>query len=168
MSASTTGAAHGAARELELDAPPAEVGAALAELAAAWDADWTPAAGGGQLALPVVHGLRRGVETGDVRLMRLGERRTRLAWTLAASRLAVDRGSVAVLSFAAVPLVVTVAWPFWPALFALVPFAAVTGLVAWWLVVSRLRSRGPEEFFAELARELAAAAPPPPGNPQAS
>lgn len=157
----------GAARELELDRPPAEVGAAIAELAEAWDAEWAPAAGGGTLELPVVHGLRRGVESGEVRLLRLGEGRTRLAWTLAASRLAVDRGSVAVLSFAAVPLVVTVAWPFWPALFALVPFAAVSGLVAWWLVVSRLRSRGPEEFFAELARELAAGGEAPPGNPSA-
>jgi len=156
----------GAARELDLDAASGEVAAALAAVAEAWDAEWAPARDGGRLTLPVVHGLRRGVETGEVRLTRLGEARTRLAWTLHDSRLEVDRASVTVLSFAAVPLVVTVAWPFWPALFALVPFAAVTGLVAWWLVVSRLRSRGPEEFFAELARALAAAdEAPSPGNP---
>ncbi|MCM2269190.1 MAG: hypothetical protein NDJ75_03745 [Thermoanaerobaculia bacterium] len=145
----------------ELDNPVGEVAAALAAIAEAWEAEWTPAPAGGRLALPVVHGLRRGVESGEVRLTPLGAARCRLDWTLGDSRLVVDRSSVAVLSFAAVPLVVTVAWPFWPALFALVPFAAVTGLLAWWLVVSRLRSRGPEEFFAELARALA---PPPAGE----
>lgn len=146
-------------RELDVDRPVGEVAALLARVAEAWDAEWSPSADGGRLELPVVHGLRRGVEAGDVRLTRLGTTRTRLAWTLDESRLAVDRGSVAVLSFAAVPLVLTIAWPFWPALFALVPFAAVTGLIAWWLVVSRLRSRGPEEFFAEVASAAAGATP---------
>jgi len=157
-----TAAAAGSAasRELELDRPVAAVAAALAEVTAGWGGEWTPHAGGGRLALPVVHGLRRGVELGDVALARLGEARTRLVWTPEASHLHVERRSVAVLSFAAVPLVVTIAWPFWPALFPLVPFAAVTGLVAWWLVVSRLRPRGPEEFFADVAREAAGAAQP--------
>jgi hypothetical protein len=149
-----------AARQLELDRPEAAVAAALVEVAAAWDGEWTPHAGGGRLVLPVVHGLRRGIESGEIALARLDATRTRLTWTPGASELAVERRSVAVLSFAAVPLVVTIAWPFWPALFPLVPFAAVTGLVAWWLVVSRLRSRGPEEFFAELARAVAGDATP--------
>ena len=29
--------------------------------------------------------------------------------------------------------------------------SAVTGLLAWWLVLSRLRNSGPEEFFGTLA-----------------
>ena len=35
----------------------------------------------------------------------------------------------------------------------LAPLAAVLGLLAWWLVVARLRSSGPEEFFAALAAD---------------
>ena len=143
-------------RAIELARPAAEVAAAVAETAAAWDAAWSPGGDGGRLELPVVFGLRRGVVSGAVELGRLGEARTRVVFTPESSRLVVERASVAVLSFAAIPLVVTVAWPFWPALFPLVPFAAVTGLVAWWLVVSRLRSRGPEEFLAALAERLAA------------
>jgi hypothetical protein len=150
--------------ELDLDRPLAEVADAVADLAEAWGAEWAPERGGGRLRLPVVHGLRRGVEAGAVTLTRLGEARTRLAWSRESSALAVERASVAVLSFAAVPLVVTIVWPFWPALFPLVPFAAVTGLVAWWLVISRLRPRGPEEFFAELARGLAGDATPEPSG----
>jgi hypothetical protein len=132
------------------------VAAAVAETAAAWDAAWSPGGDGGRLELPVVFGLRRGVVSGALELTGLGEARTRVVFTPESSRLEVERAAVAVLSFAAIPLVVTVAWPFWPALFPLVPFAAVTGLVAWWLVVSRLRSRGPEEFLAALAERLTA------------
>jgi len=143
------------AQELELDRSPAEVAAALADAAAEWDGEWTPQIGGGRLVLPVVFGLRRGVVVGAVAMAGLGEGRTRLRFTPEESHLVVDRGSVAVLSFAAVPLVVTIVWPFWPALFALVPFAAVSGLVAWWLVVSRLRSHGPEEFLADVAARAA-------------
>jgi len=143
-------------REIELARPAAEVAAAVAETAAAWDAAWSPGGDGGRLELPVVFGLRRGVVSGAVELARLGEARTRVVFTPESSRLEVEHAAVAVLSFAAIPLVVTVAWPFWPALFPLVPFAAVTGLVAWWLVVSRLHSRGPEEFLAALAERLAA------------
>lgn len=141
-------------REIDLDRPLAEVRAALAETAEAWDAAWTPGIDGGRIELPVVFGLRRGVIEGALELTRLGAERTRVTFTPEASRLTVERAAVAVLSFAAVPLVITIAWPFWPALFPLVPFAAVTGLIAWWLVVSRLRSRGPEEFLAALAKRL--------------
>jgi len=67
------------------------------------------------------------------------------------SHLAVHAGSVVVLSIAVVPALGALAWPFWPPLLALAPLAAVLGLLAWWLVVARLRSSGPEEFFAALA-----------------
>lgn len=143
-------------RSLELARPVGAVRAAVAETAEAWDAAWSPGIDGGRIELPVVFGLRRGVVVGALELTRLGDERTRVVFAPESSRLHVERAAVAVLSFAAVPLVVTVAWPFWPVLFPLVPFAAVTGLVAWWLVISRLRSRGPEEFLAALAAHLAA------------
>ncbi len=46
--------------------------------------------------------------------------------------------------------------PFFPDLFQLLPFAVVLSLAAWFLVVSRLRSSGPEEFLGDLADSLAA------------
>lgn len=136
--------------EVELDVPPERALASLAAGAEAWGGEWTPRAGGGRLAIPVVFGLRRGVAVGDVELTRLGDSRTRVGWTLAESHLEVHRPSVAVLSIAAVPLVGVLAWPLWRPLVALAPFALVLGFLAWWLVVSRLRSSGPEEFLATL------------------
>jgi Flp pilus assembly protein TadB len=95
----------------------------------------------------VVFGLRRGFAVGRVEIARLGGG-SRLTWELEESRLEIHRAAVAVLSFAAVPLVATLAWPLHPPLLALAPFAAVMGLLAWWLVVSRLRNSGPEDFLA--------------------
>lgn len=136
--------------EVELELTPEQAKRRLEEVADDWQGRFEGAEDGGSLALPVVFGLRRGVALGRVEIVRLGDSRSRLSWTLEESRLEVHRASVAVLLFAAIPLAITVAWPFHPPLFALVPFAAVSGLLAWWLVVSRLRSRGPVEFFAAL------------------
>jgi hypothetical protein len=107
----------------------------------------------------VVFGLRRGFAVGRVEIARLGGG-SRLTWQLEESRLEVHRAAVAVLGFAAVPLLVTLAWPFHPPLLALAPFAAVMGLLAWWLVVSRLRNSGPEDFLAAVVR-----GEPPPAAP---
>jgi hypothetical protein len=151
------------AHQRELDLPAAEAREALAEAAEACGAEWLADSRGGRLVLPVVFGLRRGVAAGRIEVVRLGETRSRLEWTLEESHLEVEKSSVAVLSLAVVPLVGSVVWPFWPALFPLVPFAAIFGLLAWWLVVSRLRHFGPEEFLAGLP----GGEPPPAGNPPA-
>jgi hypothetical protein len=37
----------------------------------------------------------------------------------------------------------------------------VTGLIAWWAVVSKLHSSGPRELFEELGKRLAKSATPP-------
>lgn len=137
--------------EVELEAPPAEALAALARAAEEWGAGWEPSSGGGRLTLPVVFGLRRGVAVGRVEAARLGAARARLTWSLERSDLEVHRASVAVLALAVAPAVAALGWPFWPPLLALAPLAAVLGFLAWWLVVARLRSSGPEEFFAALA-----------------
>lgn len=133
--------------ELDIDLQPEAAADALARAAEDWGAEWTPGRGGGRLVLPVVFGLRRGFAVGRVDIARLGGG-SRLTWQLEESRLEVHRAAVAVLCFAAVPLLATLAWPFHPPLLALAPFAAVMGLLAWWLVVSRLRNSGPEDFLA--------------------
>ena len=86
-------------------------------------------------------GPARGGRPGDV---------VRLTWQLEESHLEVQRASVAVLLLAVCALLPALAWPFQPRLLALLPFAAVMGLLAWWLVVSRLETSGPEEFFATI------------------
>ncbi len=73
------------------------------------------------------------------------------AGSLEESHLEVQRASVAVLGLAVLALLPALAWPFQPKLLALLPFAAVMGLLAWWLVLSRLENSGPEEFFATVA-----------------
>ncbi len=140
---------------IELALPEADAVAALAAAAEEWGAEWTPDRGGGRLAMPVVFGLRRGVLVGRIEVLRSGAG-VRLDWRLEESHLELHRASVAVLTLAAVALVGTTAWPFHPPLLAFVPFAAVLGLLTWWLVVSRLRNSGPEDFLATVAAAGAA------------
>lgn len=130
---------------------PEEAAAALARAATEWGAEWEGDARGGRLVLPVVFGLRRGVLVGSVGIERDGAS-SRLTWELAESHLELQRGAVGVLALAALVLVPALAWPFHPPLFALLPFAAVIGLLAYWLVLSRLRTAGPEEFFATVGQ----------------
>lgn len=135
--------------ERVVDLVPEKAREALAESARNWGAQWTPAGDGGRLVLPVVFGLRRGEATGTVSVA-ADPGGSRVVWTLEESRLEVHRGSVVVLSLAAVPAVAVLGWPFWPPLLALAPLSAILGLLAWWLVVSRLKSSGPEDFLASL------------------
>jgi hypothetical protein len=149
--------------EVELDCAPAAAAEAVARAADDWGAEWSSRADGGRLVLPVVFGLRRGVAVGRLDIARVGER-SRVTWELEESHLEVHRAAVGVLTLAAATLLVAMAWPFHPPLLALLPFAAVSGFLAWWLVVSRLKTSGPEEFLATLAPPAAAGAGAPAGG----
>lgn len=150
--------------ELRVDLPgnPAALLEALAAEVDAWGGEWQADddGAGGQLVLPVVYGLRRGVLVGrlDVTATAGG---SHLAWRCERSHLELHRAAVAILALAALALVPALAWPFHPPLLALLPFAAVTGLIAWWAVVSKLHSSGPRELFEELGKRLAKSATPP-------
>jgi hypothetical protein len=139
--------------EVELAVTPVEAERAIAATAEPWGAEWLPRDGGGRLALPVVFGLRRGVLVGEVAIAPVGGG-SKVTWRQVESHLEVHRSSVAVLSIAAVPLLGVLGWPLWPPLLAFAPLAAVLGLLAWWLVVSRLRSSGPEDFLAALKGDM--------------
>lgn len=138
--------------EIDVGLEPEEAAGAVARAAEDWGAEWTPERGGGRLVLPVVFGLRRGVAVGRVDIASSG-RGSRLTWRLESSELVLHRSAVGLLALSAVVLLAATAWPFHPPLLALVPFAAVVGLLAWWLVVSRLRNSGPEDFFAVVASD---------------
>jgi hypothetical protein len=145
----------------------AELPDALAHAADGWGAEWTLADGrrdSGRLVLPVVFGLRRGVLVGRVDFTPSGDG-AQLVWQLEESHLELQRASVAVLVLAVLALLPALAWPFLPRLLALLPFAAVMGLLAWWLVLSRLETSGPEEFFATVGPATQKQASPAPRRP---
>jgi uncharacterized membrane protein HdeD (DUF308 family) len=47
----------------------------------------------------------------------------------------------------------TVLWPFFPRLLSVAPFGAVVALGGWFLVVSRLRTSGPDDFLKAVAAQ---------------
>jgi len=130
-----------------------EAPAAIAAAAESWGAEWSGDPRdrcSGRLALPVVFGLRQGVLVGRVAIEPAGDG-ARLTWELEESHLALRRMEVALLVVSVALLLPALAWPFAPRLLSLLPVAAVIGLLTWWLVISRLRNSGPEEFFSTLA-----------------
>jgi len=131
-----------------------EAPAAIAAAAESWGAEWSGDPGdrsGGRLSLPVVFGLRQGVLVGRVAIEPSGDG-ARVTWMLEESHLALRRLEVALLAVSLALLLPALAWPFVPRLLALLPVAGVIGLLTWWLVLSRLRNSGPEEFFSTLAQ----------------
>ena len=134
---------------LTISEAPAAIGAAAESWGAEWQGDPADRCAG-RLELPVVFGLRQGVLIGRVAIEPAGSG-ARLTWELEESRLTLRRLEVALLAVTLCLLLPALAWPFVPRLLALLPVAAVTGLLTWWLVLSRLRNSGPEEFFSTLA-----------------
>ncbi len=140
--------------------PISEAPAALAAAADSWGAEWRSDPTDrqtGRLVLPCVFGLRRGVLVGSVAIEPSGDG-SRLTWQMEESHLELQKASVALLALSLALLLPALAWPFHPPLLALLPLAAVTGLAAWWLVISRLRNAGPEEFFGTVGAGDPAAA----------
>lgn len=140
----------GPEHEIELPDPPAVVRARLAEVADAWGAELTPTEAGGELRLPVVHGLYRGVCSGPL-VVAAAEDGSRVVFTQAERFVAVNRPAVGFLCMALAGATLTVLWPFFPRLLPAAPAGAILALAGWFLVVSRLRNSGPREFLETLA-----------------
>ncbi len=147
----------GERHSLELDIAPGAALVALGETAEAWGADWKREGEGGSLVLPVLAGLRRGYLLAKVAVAerQAGAAGTRVELTVEKAELHVHRQAVAILIVAAVASLATVLWPFFPGLLALAAPATVIALGAWFLIVSRLKTSGPEDFLK--AVEAAAA-----------
>ncbi len=127
--------------------------AAVSAAAEDWGAEWREEGQGGRLRLPVSAGLRHGFLEGRVRVEGRGDR---AAVTLAVEAIEyrLHKSAVAMLVIGAGGAVALVAWPFFPQLLALAPTGVVLAIVAWLVVVSRLRNSGPEEFL-ELVSTIA-------------
>jgi hypothetical protein len=147
---------------VEIDAAPAAALAAVAEAAEGWGAEWRAEGDrGGRLSLPALAGIRRGWISGRVRVEPLAADRSRVVFERQDEDLRLHVPSVAILVLAAAGGMLTVLWPFYPALLPVAPRGAGIALGGWLLVVSKLRTAGPEELLG-LAAELGG--DPPPGD----
>ena len=140
--------------ELEVAAPPAVAMEALAAVAADWGAEWTPGVAGGRLYLPVVAGLRRGVLSGQVEAREASGGRTRLTLVAETTHWRVHRSAVAVLAMGAAGALPVLLWPLREELLALAPVGLVLMFLAWFMVVSRLRTAGGAEFVEAVGAAL--------------
>lgn len=149
------GAGAGIEHRIDLDRPPAEALAAVARAAETWGADWHPGIDGGRLDLPIVAGIRHGLVKGRLAVEPRGAG-SLLTYRPEDAVYVVRTAPVAILALAAAGGVMTVLWPFFPALLPLAPLGAIIALSGWFLVVSRLSTSTPDDFLrlvAEVARE---------------
>jgi len=152
---------------IDLPQAPAAALRALGTAAEEWGADFAPAAAsaagaagsaggaGGELRLPVVAGLRRGLLSGPVAVAPAGHG-SRVVFRPAAQDYYLETSAVAMQLLAAAGALLSVAWPLFPRLLPVAPLGAVLAVGGWFLVLSRLRGKGPEEFLASVARHAGA------------
>jgi hypothetical protein len=138
---------------IDLAAAPERALAAVARAADLWGGEWERQGKGGRLRIPVRHGLRRGWAGGEVAAEPLPEG-ARVRFRVDEGGSGVHTAAVAILLPGAAGALVTVAWPFWPGLIALAPLGAILALTAWFLVSSRLRTSGPDEFLDMVAAAI--------------
>jgi hypothetical protein len=138
----------------DLAAPPAEAGRAVRAAAEGWGAELEPeGAGPRTLHLPVVAGLRRGLVSGALALEANGSG-SRLVFTPSEERYWLRPASVVVLALSAVGALLAVLWPFYPDLLSVAPFGVLLALGGWFLVLTRIRNAGPEEFLQDVERAV--------------
>jgi hypothetical protein len=139
-----------AEHEIDLRLAPEEALTVLRRTAEDWGARFEPQGAGGRLHLPVLAGMRRGLVSGPVEVQpAVGG--SRLVFRPESAVYHVQTAAVAILLVAVAGASLVFLWPFFPRLIAVAPFGAILALGGWFLVVSRLRTSGPEEFLAALA-----------------
>jgi len=125
----------------------------MADHTADWGGDWTATDSGGEVALPVAAGLRRGLIEGTVTVSpREGGCTVTLEVTATAYSL--NWVAVSILTFGATGGLVLLLWPLFPQLLALAPLAAIAAFSSWFLVASRLRTSSPEDYLRALAKDV--------------
>lgn len=141
-----------AAHAIDLEMPPGTALAAIRQTAEDWGAEFVREGSGGRLRLPVLAGLRRGLLTGPV-TVEPSEAGARVTFHPEEAVYYVQTPAVVILLLAVFGSAFTVLWPFFPDLLAVAPFGAVLALGGWFLVISRLRTSGPEEFLEAVAAQ---------------
>jgi hypothetical protein len=141
-------------RSLTLPLAPPAAWAALESTAEEWGAELAREDLGGRLRLPVLAGLRRGVISGRI-TVEPADGGSRVAFRPEEAGYTLQVQAVVVLAFAVAGAAVVVAWPFFPRLLSVAPFGALLALGGWFLVISRLRTSGPDEFLAAVQERAA-------------
>jgi len=135
---------------VELPYTPAEALRAIGAAAEDWGAEFEPRGAGGELRLPVVAGLRRGMLSGPV-AVEAARPGARVVFRPVAQDYYLETSAVAVLLMAAAGALLSMAWPLFPSLLPTAPFGVVLALSGWFLVLSRRRGRGAADFLASIA-----------------
>jgi hypothetical protein len=139
-----------AEHSIDLHLAPEEAVSAVQKTADEWGAEFQRSGAGGQLHLPVLAGLRRGLMSGGVEV-RPEAGGSRVVFRPEQSVYHVQGSAVMVLLVAVSGAILTVLWPFFPHLVSVAPFGAILALGGWFLVISRLRTSGPDEFLEAVA-----------------
>lgn len=136
---------------IELPVAPEAALSAVREAAEAWGAELRLEGSEGTLHLPILVGLRRGLVSGPLTVQPAAAGGTdsgsRIVFHEEERHETVQAPAVAILLLAVAGGLLTVAWPFYPKLLPVAPFGAILALGGWFLVVSRLRNSGPDEFL---------------------
>lgn len=132
---------------VDLEASPEEALAAVRKAAEDWGAELQEE---GRLQLPVIAGIRRGLVSGILEVQASGEG-SRVVFRPESSFYRVQTAAVMILLLAVAGGILTLIWPFFPQLMPVAPFGALLALGGWFLVVSRLRTSGPDDFLTVVA-----------------
>lgn len=144
---------------LDVDAGVPKVDAALARVAEGWGATLRGSTGDSErgIELPVVAGLRRGLVLGKV-LIAPREAGASISMRIEETHLRINASAVVILLLSAAGGLITMLWPWVPALLPAAPLGLVLAAGGWLLIASRLRSSGPEEFLGAVCAAALAAA----------
>jgi hypothetical protein len=143
---------------VDLPVRPEAAHSALRRAAEDWGAELKKEQDASWLYLPVVHGLKRGLVSGPVRVEST-EEGSRVVFQPEESHLYLQTASIFVLLVAVAGALVTVLWPFFPELLPVSPFGAILALGGWFLVLSKLHTSGPDEFLVMVGTQAEAGAP---------
>lgn len=134
--------------------PPEEALGAAAEAVEQWGGEWDRQGGAtGRVRLPIRAGLRFGYLDGELEVRGAPEGSEVVLKPQKATYF-LNSTAVAVLLIAALGALLLILWPFFPQLAQIAPLGAVLALLGWFLVLSRLESRGPDELL-DLITDLA-------------
>ena len=129
---------------------------AVCRAADEWGAEFEPLGAGGNLRLPVLQGLQRGLISGAVAIAAEGDG-ARVSLLPAASEYALNTPAFCIVLVAGVGAVLTVLWPLFPRLLPFAPLGAVLA-IAGWFQVARQQKRGPEDFLRRVEAHAAGTA----------
>jgi hypothetical protein len=137
---------------IELPDPPEAALSAVTRAAEMWGAELERQGSGGRLHLPTLAGLRRGFVAGPLTVEPTVEG-SRVVFRPEDQDHYLHTPSLVILLISVVGALLTVLWPFYPRLLPLAPFGVLLALGGWFLVLTRLRTSGPDEFL-EMAAGL--------------